>query len=222
MARRPRLQGWESAQGAINRLSQSWTDLKANLIESDTAVAGINKITSAIKTLAEYAGLRSIWGTYTEGAKLASQGLLDWETFSRAAFLERQKMVDDLTRSENIAANHFTATWQAAERKSMEEYAVWAANRSKISQKQHQETLKYIETERQRIDSTYQSALKGAKTTEEQLAVEAKYQEELTRLAEREAKIQDQARQGFVRYTETKQEALVRERDAALEGGQDG
>lgn len=208
--------GLESAQGAINKMAEAWTDLKANLIESDTAVAGINKVTAAIKTLAEYAGLRSIWNTFTEGAELANQGLLDFEAFSKATFLERQKMVDDLTRTENIAAKSFTANWQAAERQSMNDYAVYTANRSKVTEKQHQETLKYIETEQQRLEAAHQAALKGAKSDEERLAVDKRYQEEKAKLAEREAKTQEQARQTFIRYTETKEQALARERDAAL------
>lgn len=208
--------GLESAQGAINKMAEAWTDLKASLIESDTAVAGINKVTAALKTLAEYAGLRSIWNTFTEGAELANQGLLDFETFSKATFLERQKMVDDLTRTENIAAKSFTANWQAAERQSMNDYAVYTANRSKATAKQHQETLKYIETEQQRLEAAHQTALNGAKSDEERLAVDKRYQEEKTKLAEREAKAQEQALQTFVRYTETKEQALARERDAAM------
>lgn len=84
----------ESGQAAINRLSGAWTDLKANLYDSDTAVAGINKITEALKTMAEWANLRSISETFAQGAKMAADGKLDYQQFVQASFLDRQRMVD--------------------------------------------------------------------------------------------------------------------------------
>jgi tape measure domain-containing protein len=41
----------ESAQASINRLGQAWQDLKVNLFDSGTAVAGINSIAIALKGL---------------------------------------------------------------------------------------------------------------------------------------------------------------------------
>ncbi|MGE4442531.1 MAG: phage tail tape measure protein [Desulfomicrobium sp.] len=41
----------ESAQAAVNGLSEEWTDLKNNLFHSDTAVSGINAVTQAIAGL---------------------------------------------------------------------------------------------------------------------------------------------------------------------------
>lgn len=85
----------ESGQAAINKLSQSWMDFKVNLYDSDGAVAGINAVTEAIIRLTEYAGLRSISETFAQGAKLASDGKLDFEAFKRASYLDRQRMVDN-------------------------------------------------------------------------------------------------------------------------------
>lgn len=85
----------ESGQAAINKLSQSWMDFKVNLYDSDGAVAGINAVTEAIIWLTEYANLRSISETFAQGAKLASDGKLDFEAFKRASYLDRQRMVDN-------------------------------------------------------------------------------------------------------------------------------
>lgn len=41
----------ESAQAAVNRMSQEWTDLKNNLFNSESAVVGINLVTDAIAGL---------------------------------------------------------------------------------------------------------------------------------------------------------------------------
>jgi tape measure domain-containing protein len=38
----------ESAQAAVNRMSEEWTDLKNNMFHSETAVSGINLITEAL------------------------------------------------------------------------------------------------------------------------------------------------------------------------------
>lgn len=84
----------ESGQAATNKMSEAWTDFKTNLYDSDQAVQGINAITSAIKTLTEYAGLRSISETFAEGAKMAQEGKLNWEEFKKASYMDRQRMVD--------------------------------------------------------------------------------------------------------------------------------
>lgn len=84
----------ESGQAATNKMSEAWTDFKTNLYDSDQAVQGINAITSAIKTLTEYAGLRSISETFADGAKMAQEGKLNWEEFKKASYMDRQRMVD--------------------------------------------------------------------------------------------------------------------------------
>lgn len=38
----------ESAQAAVNRMSEEWTDLKTNMFHSETAVAGVNMVTQAL------------------------------------------------------------------------------------------------------------------------------------------------------------------------------
>lgn len=84
----------ESGQAAINRMSGAWTDLKVNLYDSDTAVAGINKVAEALKTMAEWANLRSISETFAQGAKMAAEGKFDYQQFVQASFIDRQRMVD--------------------------------------------------------------------------------------------------------------------------------
>jgi tape measure domain-containing protein len=112
----------ESAQAAVNRLSQAWTDFKVNLFDNENAVAGINAITNAIKTLTEYAGLRSVSDTFAQGAGLADVGLIDWDAFKQADFLTRQRMVDEFLDSQRVAAKHFTSIWAEAEQQNLESY----------------------------------------------------------------------------------------------------
>ena len=89
------------AQGAVNRLSTAWTDLKANIGDSETIITLIDRLAGALKTLAEYADLRSVSQTFTQGMELAQKGLLDFDEFTRAGFLERQRMVDDVLKPKN-------------------------------------------------------------------------------------------------------------------------
>jgi len=86
--------GLESAQAAVNRLSEAWTDLKNNMFHSETAVAGINKVTDAVRTLAEWANLRSVSETFAQGVAMAAKGKINYQQFVQASFLDRQRMVD--------------------------------------------------------------------------------------------------------------------------------
>jgi lambda family phage tail tape measure protein len=115
----------ESAQAAMNRMSEAWTDLKNNLYASDEAVAGINRVTEALKTLAEWANLRSVSKTFAQGAKMAAEGKFDYQQFVQASFIDRQKMVDSggplhtwrakVNRADvRTASAPITATLQAA------------------------------------------------------------------------------------------------------------
>lgn len=105
---------------ATNKWNEALQDLKVTIAESgflDRATELIKELTSAIKDpnfqqamvdfannmlsvvssiaeLAKYAGLRSVMGTFAEGAKLAADGFLQWDKFVKASFTERQKMVD--------------------------------------------------------------------------------------------------------------------------------
>lgn len=91
----------DGAQGAVNRLSTAWTDLKANIGDSEALIDMINRVTSGLKTLAEYADLRSVSATFAQGAELAQQGKLDYDAFVKAGFLERQNMVDSVLHPKN-------------------------------------------------------------------------------------------------------------------------
>lgn len=91
----------DGAQGAVNRLSTAWTDLKANIGDSEALIDMINRVTSGLKTLADYADLRSVSATFAQGAELARQGKLDYDAFVKAGFLERQNMVDSVLHPKN-------------------------------------------------------------------------------------------------------------------------
>ncbi len=91
----------DGAQGAVNRLSTAWTDLKANIGDSEALIDMINRVTSGLKSLAEYANLRSVSATFAQGAELAQQGKLDYDAFVKAGFLERQNMVDSVLHPKN-------------------------------------------------------------------------------------------------------------------------
>lgn len=91
----------DGAQGAVNRLSTAWTDLKANIGDSEALIDMINRVTSGLKSLAEYADLRSVSATFAQGAELAQQGKLDYDAFVKAGFLERQNMVDSVLHPKN-------------------------------------------------------------------------------------------------------------------------
>jgi len=100
--------GLESGQAAVNKLSEAWRDLKTDLSDTESAVAGIKKITDVLKTVGEYANLRSISETMAEGAGLAKKGLIDFNEFTHASFLKRQKMVDDaLAKERESYSKHY-------------------------------------------------------------------------------------------------------------------
>ncbi len=91
----------DGAQSAVNRLSTAWTDLKANIGDSEALIDMINRVTSGLKSLAEYANLRSVSATFAQGAELAQQGKLDYDAFVKAGFFERQNMVDSVLHPKN-------------------------------------------------------------------------------------------------------------------------
>lgn len=91
----------KGAQASLNRLNTAWTDLKANIGDSETIILAIDNITSALKTLAQYADLRGVADTFKQGMDLVQKGLLDFDEFIKASFLDRQKMVDALLNPQN-------------------------------------------------------------------------------------------------------------------------
>lgn len=88
-----------SSTEAVNKLNESWERFKISISDSgfaDIAVAGMNALTTAFKFWGERASLRSISETYREGLELAKQGLIDLDSFAKASFMERQKIVDSI------------------------------------------------------------------------------------------------------------------------------
>ena len=86
-------------QQAINKMSTEWTLFKANILDSESVVDVINEITEALKQVREYANLRSVGETFSQGMKLVSEGKLDYDKFVKADFMNRQKMVDLILKS---------------------------------------------------------------------------------------------------------------------------
>ncbi len=127
--------GMESAQAATNNLSEAWTTLKANLFDSESAVAGIKAITDVLDTLNDYASLRSVTETLAEGAGLAKEGLLDWQEFLNASFIERQKMVDKVLAYEQekeAERYRYKVDWNAKHEAADDEY--WSSRSEVISE----------------------------------------------------------------------------------------
>jgi tape measure domain-containing protein len=177
----------DSGQAAVNRLSQAWTDFKVNVVDIEATVSAINKVTAAIEWLGEKAELRSVWGTFTEGAQLARKGLLDFEEFSKATFTERQEMVDALTRTEKVSADHFVSVWAEAERQNLRDYEAFEIKKAELQAnsegKGYQALQKYIETNQQRLEREYHGLVKFAKTDQERAAATAVYNKALEGLA---------------------------------------
>ncbi|NCC05662.1 MAG: hypothetical protein EOM37_16850, partial [Proteobacteria bacterium] len=186
----------ESAQAAVNRLSQEWTEFKINLFDNEAAVAGINAITSALKTLTEYAGLRSVSDTFAQGAGLAAKGLIDFDVFKAADFLERQRMVDQFLNTQKVAAQNFTATWAAAEQQSLVGYERYNERKTELANAQSaseraaiakaaEEFRKLTQTEISKLDERRDAFLANGV---DRAKVEAWYTSEVAKLNEKSTK----------------------------------
>ena len=186
----------ESAQAAVNRLSQAWTDFKVNLFDNENAVAGINAITNAIKTLTEYAGLRSVGDTFSQGAELADMGLIDWDAFKSAGFLERQKMVDEFINSQRVAAKHFTTIWESAEQQNLESFeryndrrqeldASAAKKREEAAKKANEELRKLTQTDMEKLAERRDKLIADGA---DRVATERWYADEVAKLNEKATK----------------------------------
>ena len=69
-------------------IQQDFPSHLSDIAESVADIAG------NLGTIAQYAGLRSVYKTYMEGIELSQKGLIDYNEFVIASFVERQKMVD--------------------------------------------------------------------------------------------------------------------------------
>lgn len=68
----------------------------SSLAESTSSVA------ASLAEIAKYASLRSITGTFDTAVELSKQGLLDLTEFARLSFMERQRLVDDILRKQQL------------------------------------------------------------------------------------------------------------------------
>lgn len=210
----------ESAQAAVNRLSQAWTEFKINLFDNKAAVNGINAITSALKTLTEYAGLRSVSDTFAQGADLADKGLIDFDVFKAAGYLERQRMVDEFVNSQQVAAKNFTATWAAAEKQSLESFKRYNERKLEVetsAAKQRSDTAKKANDELRKLTQTAMEKLaerrdKFIADGADRAKVEAWYTGEVAKLNEKATK----------KFTDEQNKQLAahkKAREAMLAGG---
>ena len=62
---------------------------------------------NALGKLIKFAGLRSVGATKLEGILLSRQGLLDEEKFIQAGLFERQKMIDEVRKTQSESVNEF-------------------------------------------------------------------------------------------------------------------
>jgi len=98
----------EKANDELDKLKLVMTTTFTRVVaeNANEIAAAVQAIAIAMAGVAKYAGLRSVFNTFTEGAELAKKGLLDWQTFIHAGFIERQKMVDDiLAKMDQISAH---------------------------------------------------------------------------------------------------------------------
>lgn len=139
------------AQASVNRLNTAWTDLKANIGDSEQIVLAIDNVTSALKTLSQYADLRSVMQTFQQGMELAQKGLLDLDRFTKASFMERQKMVDALLNPRNSYSS--ILSWQEPE-ELRKKKSVSTTNKGTDRAKAAQQALESIYREIERLNGT--------------------------------------------------------------------
>jgi tape measure domain-containing protein len=115
---------------ATNKWNEALIDLKVNIAESgflETATKVIKDFTATVKdesfqnalsvfandmmsiagsiaSMAKYAGLRSVSGTYQQGVELSQKGALDLDAFQASSFTDRQRMVDAAIKAEGNAS----------------------------------------------------------------------------------------------------------------------
>lgn len=144
-------------QASVNRMKNAWADLKENLTDNEAMISAIDAVGAALKKVSEYAGLRSISATFAEGMELARQGKIDFEEFTKASALARQKMVDDAKAAANAWDKVEAGRVQVIQRRAEE--AEKAANREAEAEKQA----------RAQIDDYLEKSAKSRQAREEQM-----------------------------------------------------
>jgi len=102
------LQNAVKANDAIHKMGlvigTTFTRAVAN--NADRLAAAVETLAGAMAMVAKFAGLRSIFDTFQQGAQLAAAGYLDWQEFAHAGFVARQKMVDDILKKQREISGH--------------------------------------------------------------------------------------------------------------------
>lgn len=73
----------------------NWVAANDEFIKNDLP-RHIGDAARELKEFLELMNLRSIMGTFNQGVDLAQQGLIDMDAFTKASFVERQRMVDSI------------------------------------------------------------------------------------------------------------------------------
>lgn len=193
----------ETGRAHVNRLSEEWTDLKANMYDSDSAVAGIRAITEAVDGLnAVVDGAKYInWGSF-----VASPSAAIVAAATSAAAKNKASTTNSMRGSvdrSNIQSVTATGVWSALDQQSME-WSIGTSNRVasaqdeaiKAIQKSREALVKYIETEKERAKATYDSAIAGARTEEERAKALKVYEDALAKIDERANKSTKNAKKG--------------------------
>ena len=205
--------GLESAQGAINRMSESWTDLKANLIESDTAVAGINAVTSALK------GLNALLTTdmNVDVGVPAFQTSLDNITAKelqakRIVYLNREIAASEAEISK-IEGNRGVVGYSDAQLQAI----------AKLNASLHEQQTELQSLEKVKRDAVSSPYVTGDAAGKIDLVTAAFGRQDFVMQgvqtqSESTMRITEKMRQETLKYIETGEQALKRERDVAMAG----
>lgn len=245
-----------SGQSAVNKLSEAWTDFKANLIDSQTVIDTIWGIAKALKGLSSMmnADMKIDVGMPGMSSDTLNNLTVKEMQLKRVAYLEKEITASEQER-ERIQGNVSGLGYSAAQTAAMEKLnTVIVAHRAELTQlnkavnnqspyvtgeaagklditaqafghlgfqmqgvrvesekerkasaEAHKETQKYIETKEQALKKAHDTAMAGARTDAERLAVNKKYEEELAELQERGSKGASKAAKDAARGAEQRQ-----------------
>lgn len=179
----------ESAQAAMNRMSQEWTDLKNNMFESDTAVAGINAVTralyglnelvTAIRTGRNASGeVRTLFDGPGRGDMTGVEGYSSYKgKVAAAGSLSRIRLADP-----RITGDSFIKMQGG-----MDQAAQRAAEYMQEVDKGREALGKYNQNAREKAKADYDSVVKFANSKEEEAKALAVYQDAIARLDKKES-----------------------------------
>ena len=86
----------------LNKAAREWIENNQDQIRdwAHSLANDIKAIAGAVKTIGQYAGLKSISKTFVKGREMAAKGYFEWAEFVKAGFLERQRMVEEALTKE--------------------------------------------------------------------------------------------------------------------------